>query len=1188
MRKRTSRRPQPNTSSLPHKVTSFDLPDASVQPKDSIEWKILGLKHLQADQVIEARTAFIAAVELAPDDVEARNFLGRLAAKNGEEQLAYDSFKQAVELDASNQEANVGLGEILFHRHQLNEALARFEKVLELEPDHYIARQRKVHILTKQHKYEAAATLCEELIAQGGNTRYASLNELGTIRRNLGQLELARECYRQAAKQTSTDPAPLSNLITISHYLPDCSPAEILKLSRLWGRKFAQRTRRTERPIPIDLSPTRRLKVGMISDGFRQHPVGAMITTPLEQLVKFGFDLYFYSSNAAVDCITLRLQNIASQWTIISTSSDAALAQRIRDDGIDILIDLAGHNSGSRMRTVALEPAPLIIKWVGGLINTTGVESIDYLITDGIESPPNSDDMYTEKLIRMPDDYICYMPPAQIPNVDSLPAIRNGYITFGCFNNPTKLNSALIEQWARLLCAVPNSRLYLKGGPFGSAELRQNVAATLASHGIDADRICMEGHSKHYQLFECYNNVDIALDPWPYSGGLTTCEAMLMGVPVVTLPGPTFAGRHSATHLINAGMPELVANSWDEYISRAAELASDIDSLSKIRKHLRQILLASPVCNAEKYGRHLADALRAIWTRYCNGQPAAALAFNTDGQPWFEDENVPTNVTHPNNESQHEFNFAFKGKILAMDHGASFAQSSIFATLKRLEALTLVILDPAGHLEQPAARHYREIAKHYYPYTVLGDGKPTTLYVRLNASLSGTLNRQQLLSSTESQNNDAMVLTELSIPSIRLDDVDGLTHLDWLLLDDTNDNSRILKNGSRILSNGSLVQVNFSNSSADNHENAFTEFEMILEKYNYKLLKQNKISPALEEASIDAGIASAPSRATYVNATFIPNDVLLNEMDDNQRWKLAFLLHTVCRRPEEVFNVLEKIHVDHANRYREKTELFEKGEFIHSTSTTSEVINVVDIGANPIDGTPPYKALLDKGMIRLIGFEPQQDALQELNRRKGPHERYLPHAIGRGGQATLYICRASGMTSTLRPNFSVLQHFQGYPIWAEILREERISTIKLDDIEAIDEIDWLKIDIQGGELAVFENGRSKLRNTIVIQTEVNFIPLYENQPLFAEIDQWMRNHGFMLHTFLEERRRLFAPYILNGQIHQGINQLTTADAVYIRDINSLEKLTTGQRQKLSTILREAYGSLDLAQKIESMSQQKFE
>jgi hypothetical protein len=332
----------------------------------------------------------------------------------------------------------------------------------------------------------------------------------------------------------------------------------------------------------------------VLKPGFEGTP---QMAAALQAYVKDS-ELYCYGSSGVIDRITLRIMALAKRWTPIASFSDAELAQRLRDDGIDILIDLSGFNAGTRMRVIAMEPAPLIVKWVGGLINTTGVESIDYLITDSIESPPGSDALYTEKLIRLPDDYICYLPPAQLPDCAPPPSASKGYITFGCFNNPTKINDVLLAEWARLLDALPDSRLFLKGAAFGAEHKRQRVLDALARHGIAAERIRMEGHSNHQDLLKAYHEVDIALDPWPYSGGLTTCEALLMGVPVVTLPGPTFAGRHSATHLANVGLPERAIQ--NRFESTVANLNNTVNNLSAARSRIEDSDYATEVSNMTK------------------------------------------------------------------------------------------------------------------------------------------------------------------------------------------------------------------------------------------------------------------------------------------------------------------------------------------------------------------------------------------------------------------------------------------------------------------------------------------------------------------------------------------------------------------------------------------------------------
>ncbi|MBV7482836.1 hypothetical protein [Bordetella sp. BOR01] len=673
--------------------------------------------------------------------------------------------------------------------------------------------------------------------------------------------------------------------------------------------------------MPTDRTPSRKLRIGMYSDGFRQHPVGAMTTPALEQLVKLGIEIYAYTTSNMVDSVTRRLMAIAAKWTPIATVGDEPFAQLIRDDRIDILIDLSGYNAGNRMRTMTLEPAPVLVKWVGGLINTTGVESIDYLLSDGIESPPGSDAFYTEKLIRMPDDYICYMPPTRVPDVAPLPALRHGHVTFGCFNNPTKINEVILGQWARLLHAVPQSRLFLKGGPFGSDELCERTLGILESHGIDRSRIRLEGHSAHYELFARYNEVDVALDPWPYSGGLTTCEAMLMGVPVVTLPGPTFAGRHSATHLINAGMPELVTDDWDQYHARALELVSDLQSLATIRGHLRQILLDSPVCNAPTFARHLADALRAIWQRYCEGKPPAALAFTPAGQPWFEDEDAPMVLTQPDpdpgeSSEPDAFRFAFEGRIVTLDHGGTLVRGHKFAALHKLHALSVVLIDPASAVRHGDRLKQENAIEHYQAHIALGDGEPAVLHACLNASLSGTLEPLPAELQLPVRRTDAKVLARLPISTIRLDDVEGMNKLEWLVLDDAHDNLKLLRGASRLLPGTLVIQASVHFAPTYRAQPGLDELVSLLTGHGMHLLRLDNARYSLYSPSETlAGAGYGGSQLLSADAIFVPGEARLNTLDGNSRLKLAFIAHAGYGLTDFAFDVLERLAPETAQRF---------------------------------------------------------------------------------------------------------------------------------------------------------------------------------------------------------------------------------------------------------------------------------
>jgi predicted O-linked N-acetylglucosamine transferase (SPINDLY family) len=881
-------------------------------------WKELGRLLRKAGELDEAREAAQKAADLAPEDSGAWVLLGQVEAGSGNDRLARMHFQHALTLDNDAVDAHQGMADLLFRSNDNGAVLTHADRVLERKPDDVSALSRKAQALTRLRRFDQAAVICHKLIQQDARNGSTHWNDLGNIKRDLGDLTEAEACYRKAASLTTSDPVPLSNRLTLLHYMPEQSAEDILKACKEWSARFAP-AKAGKRPVAADLSPARPLRVGMYSDGFRQHPVGAMTTPALEHLVKLGIEIYAYTTSNVVDSVTRRLMKIAKQWTPIATLTVEQLAQRVMDDRIDILIDLSGHNAGNRIRTMTLHPAPVQVKWVGGLINTTGVEAIDYLLSDAIESPPGSDHFYTEKLIRMPDDYICYMPPARVPDVGALPALRNGYVSFGCFNNPTKINEVLLREWARLLSAVPGSRLFLKGGSYESTEVCDRIRGIFASHGIAGERIRLEGHSPHYELFECYNEVDVALDPWPYSGGLTTCEAMLMGVPVVTLPGPTFAGRHSATHLVNAGMPELVARDWDEYRQRALELVGDLDSLGTIRAHLREILLQSPVCDAPRFARNLANALRAIWQRYCEGKPPAALSFTADATPWFEGDDAPMVLTHPEPDPEQgdgSFNFAFQGKVVTLHHGGTSLGGKRFADLSRLGALQSIAIDPAGQVQDPERLKLQGQLQHYHAQIALGDGQPAVVYACLDASLTGTLEPLAASEQPGFARQGASVLAKLPVATARLDGIDGLERLDWLILDAAHDNPSILDGAQRLLREALAVQVGVLFAKVYARQPDLADISARLTGLGLRLLRLDNASyrshfPAALAPHVDHG----GSQLFSADAVFVPDAARLKTLDNNRRLKLAFILHAAYGATDMAHQVLDLVDTEKAMRF---------------------------------------------------------------------------------------------------------------------------------------------------------------------------------------------------------------------------------------------------------------------------------
>jgi protein O-GlcNAc transferase len=359
----------------------------------------------------------------------------------------------------------------------------------------------------------------------------------------------------------------------------------------------------------------RLLTVGLLSGTLRTHPVGWLTVAGFEHLDPTAFRIICLTRGAEpADPIAMRFHTAAASWENVGPLDDEALASRARELGIDILIDLGGHGDAARMAACARRLAPVQIKWVGMQNHSTGLPEMDWFLTDRWETPPALESLYSERLLRMPDGYVCYSPPPHAPDVVPAPVLRNGHITFGCFNNIAKITPRTIATWCEILRAVPGSRLILKTHQFGDAPTTARFVRAFQHHGIDSSRVETRGSSPHRAFLAGYNEIDIVLDPFPYSGGLTTCEALWMGVPTVTLPGEIFASRHSTSHLSNAGFPDWVARDIEDYIDLAVRRARDVSGLAAMRETTRDRVRRSPLCDGPRFGRALGLALRHAWT----------------------------------------------------------------------------------------------------------------------------------------------------------------------------------------------------------------------------------------------------------------------------------------------------------------------------------------------------------------------------------------------------------------------------------------------------------------------------------------------------------------------------------------------------------------------------------------------
>ncbi|NRB56821.1 MAG: hypothetical protein HRU39_12720 [Salinicola sp.] len=874
-----------------HKLAMIDAEKLVLDyPEDAFVWKALGNCQLQIAPD-EAKETLERAYSLDPDDPLTLTALARACFMAGEKQRAQALQARSIELDSGNAQAHFNMGHMLYHMGSYSEAEKSLSKAEELghSPAEVLA-MRSV-ILSLHFKFKEGLEALNRLYALRPEDPTVH-NTLGNYHKDMADFRKAEWHYREALRLRPDYSGAYSNEILTKHYDPEASAESILQKSKKWSTRFKP-------PQTFDhggkaKSPNRRLRVGLLSGNLRAHPVGWMISSALEQLPD-DIELHAYSDTDAGDNdpIAARIKK-ACEWKPVYHLNHRQLAERIFEDDIDILIELAGHGGLNRLPTVDTKPAPIIVKWVGMQISSMGIDAFDYFLSDSHETPAGVDHLYTEKLIRLPDDYICYQPPSYKPAITALPSLTNGYITFGCFNNPAKVNDTLLAEWAILLQQLPGSRLFLKGGQYSSDEVCERVLTTLEKHGVERSRVLLEGPSQHKELLESYNRVDIALDTWPYSGGLTTCEALLMGVPVVTHTGPTFAGRHSATHLCNAGMPELVTDNWDDYRKRVLDLASDLPSLAVIRAALRTYLEQSPICDAPKFGRHLHKTLRGIWQRYCEDKAPAALTFNKGGQAWFEDEAKPVKLPI---ELQHGFDWNLESPVTILDNGAGIAMRSDAKELLGSGNIAVLVFDPTdalGNAEELA--QYGEIQ--HFPHVTLGSGQPTTL--------RGVEGENDITSLKPLASGIADSLQTLEIPSIALDSIEGLESLDVLALDDRHDNLAILGHGAKALEKALLLQIRVRFNPTHEDQADLGSLIRYATDYGFRFHCFHKIQYRNHPDKNSTREDYSETEWVSADALLIPSNERISTLTQAQKAKFSFLLHTLYGLKNIATTLLDK------------------------------------------------------------------------------------------------------------------------------------------------------------------------------------------------------------------------------------------------------------------------------------------
>ncbi len=595
-------------------------------PRHASYWQGLGIARINTGQVEDAIGDFKKAVDLAPKDAGAWSNLGNCYRQYGNLDEAVRCYRKALSLDPARITAAVNLGEILVERREFEAAVELYEASLKQAAgrvqDSYNTAPLHYGLglaLKGLGRVDEALDCYREAIAKQPNLA-AAHNSLAAVFLSRNDLDAAMASLRQALTVDPKAHLVYSNLLMTQNYLPDWSQKKLYKEALKFDAKYLGGRPRNPKWPDRKKDKHKRLRIGYVSADFREHSVAFFTRNLPYQHDRENVEVYCYYSNVVEpDRFSQQFQAQADHWLSIGRLSDDAAAEQIRQDEIDILIDLTGHSADNRMMLFARKPAPILVTWLG-YPNTTGLRTMDYRLTDAIADPQGeADKLHSETLIRLPHGFLCYQPDELTTAVAPLPALQQGHITFGSFNAIKKVNADVIRVWSDILKAVPGSRLILKSESLDDSKTREQLIDTFAGNDIHEDRLelvsWLPSRADHMAL---YSRVDIGLDPFPYNGTTTTCEALWMGVPVICMRGDRHASRVSASILQHAGLPECIADSEQELVQLAGRLADDTEQLAELRGSLRSRMQNSDLMNLPQFTRDLEQVYRQIWSDWCD------------------------------------------------------------------------------------------------------------------------------------------------------------------------------------------------------------------------------------------------------------------------------------------------------------------------------------------------------------------------------------------------------------------------------------------------------------------------------------------------------------------------------------------------------------------------------------------
>jgi protein O-GlcNAc transferase len=590
----------------------------------------LGNLLMAQGKTADAIACYEASLRVSPKYANAHVNLGNAYRSLGKVDEAIACYEEALRIDPNMADALIDMGTLYNRLRRASEAVKYFERAVAMRPDSAAAHNNLACTLLDLGRHDEALPHLQESIRLKPDNLDAYLN-LGNMLTDLGRNDEAAAQYRKILAIDPDRSSALCNSVFSMNYSDKVEAKALAEQHFNVGRRIEQSFLSAHPTFRNSADRSRKLRIGYVSPDLRMHAVAFFLEPLIREHDRNQVEIFCYAEVFAPDGMSAKLQSMVDHWFSTVGVTDDDLAARIKADGIDILVDLAGHSAHNRLPVFARRPAPVQMTWLG-YPNTTGMKTMDYRLVDSATDPEGvADPLASETLVRIEGGLWCYQPLPQAPDPAPPPCATTGKVTFGSFNNLAKLSPTVFDLWSQLMKRVPGSRIVLKTRYFAAPGTRASVLARFTDRGIDADRVSLlEGLPDLVAHLATYNQIDIGLDSLPYNGTTTTCEALWMGVPVVTLAGDRHLARVGASLLTRVGAPELIAPTPAEYVEIAAKLAGDIPRLTKYHAELRSRMKASPLCDAPGFARRVEGVYRDLWQRWCDsaagGAPKVAVA----------------------------------------------------------------------------------------------------------------------------------------------------------------------------------------------------------------------------------------------------------------------------------------------------------------------------------------------------------------------------------------------------------------------------------------------------------------------------------------------------------------------------------------------------------------------------------